>query len=530
MSAARGRMKARLGSDAPSMARGAAANVSGALLTTGLSFALILLITHTISAAAFGLFTIASTVILIAQVPALLGLDTGTVRFVALGASADDEERARGSLQTSLLLASASSAALMAVIVWTAPWLADQFFHKPGAAHLIRIVALSLPGLVLARVVIAGLQGLGVMTYSAWLNPIRGMLNIVSAAPLLALGLGARGLGYASVITAWATLAIGLALLLQAHPTTLRPVPLHWEYGRLLRFSLPQTLTTMLLYVMLWTDILLLGRLGTAGEVAIYRVAQNLLSPAQTISTSTGQMFAPRIAAEDAHGDRRTLGMMLKRVTYWNIALSLPVFLALLLLPGPLLGLFGRHYEAGATALAILAAGQLFNAATGPLGQMINMSGRPYITMTNNAAVATLNVVGCVILIPRYGITGAACSTTASITAVNLLKLVQVRRLFGVNPFRMQAVRALLAAVLTGAIVAPVIVVWPSTSNLVEVVAIGGLLTVLYACFFWWFAAGDEERDLLRRWRDRKRGAPPRSGLPDRIPAPPPIPERIRKS
>ena len=76
--------------------------------------------------------------ILLAQVPALLGLDTGTVRFVALGASADDEDEARGALQTALLLASASSAALMAILVWTAPWLADQFFHKPGATHLIR--------------------------------------------------------------------------------------------------------------------------------------------------------------------------------------------------------------------------------------------------------------------------------------------------------------------------------------------------------------------------------------------------------
>ncbi len=116
------------------MARGAAANVSGALLTTGLSFALVLLITHTISAHSFGLFTIASTVILLAQVPALLGLDTGAVRFVALGAAADDEPTARGELQTALLIVSAASFVLTAALVWTAPWLADEFFDKPGAA------------------------------------------------------------------------------------------------------------------------------------------------------------------------------------------------------------------------------------------------------------------------------------------------------------------------------------------------------------------------------------------------------------
>ena len=49
------------------------------------------------------------------------------------------------------------------------------------------------------------------------------------------------------------------------------------------------------------------------------------------------------------------------------------------------------------------------------------------------------------ILIPRYGLTGAACSTTASITLVNLVKLAQVRALFGINPFRAETVRAIVA-------------------------------------------------------------------------------------
>ena len=57
------------------------------------------------------------------------------------------------------------------------------------------------------------------------------------------------------------------------------------------------------------------------------------------------------------------------------------------------------------------------------------MSGRPYLTLVNNAAVAALNIVLCLILIPRYGLTGAACSTTASLTLVNLVKLAQVRAL-----------------------------------------------------------------------------------------------------
>jgi O-antigen/teichoic acid export membrane protein len=507
-------MLTRLGSDTRTMARGAGVNVAGALLATVFSFALSLLVTHVVTVGRFGLFSIAWTVILLAQAPAVLGLDTGAVRFVALGAAADDEQAVRGSMQAALLLSAGAAVGLTALLAWQAPWLTSHFFHKPDAVHLIRIVSLSLPALALARVLVGSLQGLGIMGYAAWLNPVRGLVNILTAAPLLAVGLGVRGLAWSAVATSWVAVAVGVALIVRVQPRAFVPAPAAWAFGRVLRFSLPQTLTTMLLYTILWTDTLLLGRLRTAAEVGVYTIAQRLLSPAQTISTATGQMFAPRIVVEDARGDRRTLGVMLKRVTYWNVALSLPVFVLLFLLGRPLLGLFGPAYAKGAAALGILAAGQLVNAATGPLGQMINMSGRPYITMVNNAAVAGLNIAGCLVLIPRYGVTGAACSTTASITLVNLIKLVQVRVIFGLNPFTARAVWALGAAALAGAVAAPLVFLPPWSNDVVEVLAAGLVLVVAYGSFFWSFAASDEERGLIRRRVRRVRGM---SAAPARV-------------
>jgi len=491
-------LRTELAPDARTMARGAAANVGGALLTTVLSFALSLLITHQIRATEFGLYSIALVTVLLGQVPATLGLDVGTVRFVALRASAGDARGARATLQAALGIVTLVSGGLAALLYWQAPWLSESFFQKPAAADLVRLVALSLPALALTRVVIGGLQGLGVMRYSALVNPVRVGSNIAVALPVLLLGHGARGLAAAFLVTSWSTLAVAAALLGAVMPRAFVPARRKAGVGQLLRFSLPQTLTTLLLQTILWTDALLLGRLRPAAEVAVYTIVQRLLSPAQTVSTSTGQMFAPRIATEDARGDRTTLEVMLKRVTYWNVSLAIPVFALLLLVPEALLGIFGPAYRTGAQALTILAAGQLFNAATGPLGQVINMSGRPYLTLVNNAAVAALNIVLCLILIPRYGLTGAACSTTASLTLVNLVKLAQVRALFGINPFRLETGRALVAGLAATALTAPLalLVDWPGP--LAQVVATTALLLPLYAVLFWRSAAGAEERELLR--------------------------------
>jgi O-antigen/teichoic acid export membrane protein len=491
-------LRTELAPDARTMARGAAANVGGALLATVLSFALSLLITHQIRAGEFGLYSIALVTVLLGQVPATLGLDLGAVRFVALRVSQGDEDGARASLQAALGTVALSGSLAAALLYWQAPWLCESFFHKPLATDLVRIVALSLPALGLTRVAVGGLQGLGVMRYSALVTPVQVAANIALAAPVLLLGYGAKGLAWAFLAVSCVTLVVALGLLARALPGAFAPARQPARLAALLRFSLPQTLTVVLLQTMLWTDSLLLGRLRTAAEVGIYTIVQRLLSPAQTVSTATGQMFAPRIAAEHARGDRPTLETMLKRVTYWNVSLAIPVFALLLLVPEALLRLFGPAYAAGGTALTILAAGQLFNAATGPLGQVINMSGRPYLTLVNNFAVAGLNVVGCLILIPRYGMSGAACSTTASIVLVNLVKLVQVRALFGINPFRGETVRALGAGAVATALAAPLalLVDWPSP--LLEVAVATAVLVPLYAALFWRSAAGAEERDLLR--------------------------------
>src|SRR3712207_9298863 len=97
-------------------------------------------------------------------------------------------------------------------------------------------------------------------------------------------------------------------------------------------------------------DTLLLARFQSAAEVGIYAIVTRLIGPAMLVTTAVGNMFAPRIAAEDARGDRTALALMLKRVTYWNTAVSIPFFATLVLIPEQLLALFGSTYRSGATA------------------------------------------------------------------------------------------------------------------------------------------------------------------------------------
>ena len=503
MSAGATTIRTDLGSDAKSMARGASVNLLGILAANVLGFVFTVTVTHLVDARAVGLVALGSTIVGFAVIPSLLGLDTGIIRFVARAASLDDERAARASLQAGLAVVCLISIALTAAIWVLAPTISDHFFHKPGSTDILRIVALSLPAMALGRAVMAAVQGYGVMRYSAWLGIVRRVIQIAALIPLIVVGLDARTLALAGVVSAWGSLRLAFDYLSSVHPNSLRPARGSWPWLSLLNFSAPQVLTGLLFFAILWTDTLLLGRYRTAAEVGVYSVLGTLLGPAVLVSTAVGQMFAPRIAAEDARGDRRTLATMLKRVTHWNTAISIPFFTALAVVPGALLSLFGHTYRSGAHALAILAIGQLLNTAAGPLGQVLNMSGRQYLTMTNNGVVAGLNAVGCVFLIPRYGMTGAACSTSASLTIVNLIKLVEVQILFRMHPFRWQTLRLFGAAAVAALLALPLAVFphWPA--GLLEALVAGTLVFIAYLFVVLRVGMTDEDKELFALGRAR---------------------------
>ena len=499
-------MRIELDSSAPAMARGAAANLAGSLVVNVLAFAFTYALTRILPADEIGLFAIATAVVALVSVPTVLGLDTAVIRFVALGAAVDDERAARGSLQLAVVIASATSVVATGLVWSNAAWLAEQLFHKPETAELLRITVLSLPAIAIARVVTAAIRGYGVMSVAAQLGVISRILDVLTALPLLALGFGVEGLAVASALAAYVTVGVAVRLLLRVHPRALTPAAGAWPLRRLLAFSAPQTMTALFFFGVARLDTLLLARFASASEVGIYSIATRLLAPASLLSTSIGQMFAPRIAAEDARRDRAALGMMLKRVTYWNTTVSLPFFAALAVIPAPLLSLFGEQYADGATALAVLAVGQLVNTAAGPLGQVINMSGRPYITMPNNAFVTLLNVGVGLVLIPRYGLVGAAVSTAGALTVGNAVKLVLIRTIFGLTPFRADTAKTLLAGAAATVAAATVAFVpaWPNAL----LASMVGLLALFAVYVFALRVAGlhDDEREVVAATKAVVRG------------------------
>jgi O-antigen/teichoic acid export membrane protein len=194
-------------------------------------------------------------------------------------------------------------------------------------------------------------------------------------------------------------------------------------------------------------------------------------------------------------------------VTGWIVRLSLPAFAALLVFPGELLRLFGGAFAIGAAVTTVLAVGQLVNAATGPCGTVLNMSGRVSVNMWDNVAALVLNLLLNLWLIPAYGIVGAAVAWAVSLAAVNVARVVQVRSLIGALPVTAGLLKGLAAgaaAVVAGLLLRPVL-----PHGVAGLIAGLAAIVVVYLATVLALRLDDDDRMVLRTLLRRGRRAVP---------------------
>lgn len=124
--------------------------------------------------------------------------------------------------------------------------------------------------------------------------------------------------------------------------------------------------------------------------------------------------------------DEKSVQDSLQRATYWVFSIVFPTFLILTLFSEEsLLLLFGRKYTTASTALMVLALGHLIDASVGQVGSLLQSKGHTQYIFYNNVAALAINLVLNIMLIPTYGVTGAALATASSTAVTNILMFIE---------------------------------------------------------------------------------------------------------
>ena len=93
--------------------------------------------------------------------------------------------------------------------------------------------------------------------------------------------------------------------------------------------------------------------------------------------------------------------------------------------------LYGYKYVPAYAPLLILTIGQLINAGAGSVGNVLSMTGNQTDALKGHIISAFFNIILCFILIPRFGIIGAAISTATSLLLWNVILIAFLKRRSG---------------------------------------------------------------------------------------------------
>lgn len=181
-------------------------------------------------------------------------------------------------------------------------------------------------------------------------------------------------------------------------------------------------------------DILMLGALADPADLGRYRAASRGVD---TIIIANGialQLLEPILAR--AIGQKDTAGAqdMISSSVKVSVALSAAIALPLGFGASLYLGFFGPDFVAAAPAMQILVLGNMLAFLCGPVAVIMVMQGHERLVLVTALCTLVLNAGLNYLLIPLWGILGAATATATAVVTFKLALLVAVRVLTPYDP------------------------------------------------------------------------------------------------
>jgi len=418
------------------LARGAVAAFVIRVAGVGVAFGVHVLLARALGLEAWGEYAFMLSWLLVLSLVSTLGLDSASLRFVASYRQIGDLPRLKGFLRGSQATA-ASSAVLAgftgAAVLWL---LRDRVTNSLALTGWI--ACLALPVFVLLNLQGAVLRGFKRIVPSLL------SVEILRPAALGALVIGVycftggRLTAPAAMATTLAAIGVALAfaaaVLRRSSRVDLAGVSSRIEIGAWLAVSLPLLLLGGFQMLLSQTDILLVGLLLDTDRAGVYAAASRLSLLVALGLFAVNTIAAPMIAELWAAEERRRLQRLLTISARALLIVTLPLALGLVLAGGFALRLFGEGFDQARGALQILIAGQLISAASGVVGSVMTMTGLERQAARIMGVIVVLNLLLNGVLIPQFGIAGAALATACSTAVWNLAMLITVWRRRRLNP------------------------------------------------------------------------------------------------
>ncbi len=406
--------------------------IAGAMIMYGLQ----VLLAHWMGLFEYGVFAYAWVWVTVLGVLGAIGFNRASLRFVADYLSKKRLARLKGYLFMSRGLVLAASVGFM-LIGWAVLGLGQASIHSYYIVPMmIAMACIPFFGLTDMQECLArGFGSVNIAYVPSYI--VRPSLILLGAGILYLTGIGPTGTRVMIVAFAACVIACLLqyGLLRRQVPRAVKDERPHFHLRHWTRIALPFLMVEIFNVVLTNADIVLTGRYLSPKDVGIYFASFRTCNLLLLIFFAMSALAIPTYSslhALGAHGDLRNFVRRVGHVIFWP---SLAAAVGLVITGKFLLGLFGAEFVAGYWVMLILIGGIMAKALTGPVEGLLSVTGHQDWVAAAMGFGAILDIVLNVLLIPAYGITGAAAATSISTAASVVWMYVLARHRLGIDTF-----------------------------------------------------------------------------------------------
>lgn len=438
-------------------ARGSIIVFVGVLLSKIFTYLYRVIIARTFGQEIYGLFSLALMISSFFIVFFSLGLPEGLTRYIPIYRGQNKPEKIKSIFHFSINLTLWTSFISGALLFLTSQFISVNIFHNYSLIPFLQFFAIFVPISIFAGMFHILLKSHGQIREYSFIG------NILSPGlQLVLLGLFIfMGWKNESILLSY-NLGI-LAILFASFIVSRKKIKGIFEKSnlkkelkpslnkKLFSYSWPIMFFGMIALIFSWIDSFAIGYFKSASEVGLYNVAIPLINFLLIVPSLFFQFFLPIITKEYSRGNFKVIIPVTKQITKWVFILNLPIFIFMVSFPGVIINiLFGAEYIGAENVLRMLSIGVFIYSVLTISESILSLVGKSKIILLNIILATITNVILNLVLVPRYGINGAAFSTMIGYSLWGILSFFTAKKNTSINPLKRDMIKiSLIAAFLT---------------------------------------------------------------------------------
>ena len=373
-----------------------------------------------------GLFAIFST----------LGFDRALAKFIPEFLHEKKYSDIKSSISYSFIVQLLSNSIIILVVYALSNYLSSNYFHNEKAGIVLKIIVIAFFVDSFVQVIKSSFQGFKKMVYFSGIDLARMIILLTAIIIGIKLNLGILGAATAYIIAPLILIIIFGILLFKVFPEYAQAKVIFSRllFKKMSKYSIFVLAASFAGFILFYTDTIMLTYFAGLTSVALYNVALPTAKLLLYFPRAIGGIFLPLTSEFWAKKENALLAAGVESLYKYSAIIIIPaVFIIFSFSDLIINAFFGSNYAASSSALKILIVGMIFATINAISTNIFSGIGKPEINSKIIYSAAAFNFVGNLVMIPLWGINGAAFTTTLSYFIMMVMGLIDTRRFIAIK-------------------------------------------------------------------------------------------------